>query len=330
MSLSLNPYKSIISLRNTLFDSGVLNSKKLPLPVISVGNIATGGSGKTPLVMFLSKYFREKGKLPMILSRGYKSELEGDWGLVSADDGSFSEAVNRYGDEPVLMHEALEDVPIVVGKKRFQSAIKALDFFGDRRRPKPDLAILDDGFQHRQLEINVDLLLWDLAQKTINMIPFGSLREPVSSVSRADALILIDRGVSSSENSLSSAPKHENTFKISLETVFPGLKEGDSVVLVSAIAKPGQFRAQAEKAGLDIKAEYIYRDHFAYKDSDIKDWLSAAEKFDASILTTRKDEVKLRDALHGEERLKVAEQAVKEDKELIDFMNWLENRLVQE
>ncbi len=182
MSVSrMNPFSIIfgsgVAIRNTLFDRGIFKARTLQGPVISVGNISVGGSGKTPFVILLGQLLLDRGIKFDILSRGYGRRSRGA-ALVdpagSADD---------FGDEPLLIARKL-NVPVVVGEDRCEAGVFAENKFG------PQIHLLDDGFQHRSLARNFDIVLASQEDANDRLLPGGRLREPLASLRRADAVVL--------------------------------------------------------------------------------------------------------------------------------------------
>ena len=162
---------------------GFFISKKLPTKVISIGNITTGGTGKTPAVIFLTKTLSKKGIKCAILSRGYGRKTAGT--QLVTDGGAVVTDWRNFGDEPSLMAKSLPGIPIVVDSKRHRGGMFLIDNFN------PEVILLDDAFQHRRIERDLDIVLINGKDKRSDyrLLPFGLLREPLSSLKRADALI---------------------------------------------------------------------------------------------------------------------------------------------
>ena len=177
-------YRATIFWRNVLYNYKFFISRKLPTRIISVGNITTGGTGKTPAVIYLAQKLLQKGTTVAILSRGYGRKTAGTQ-LVTDGEKSVDDWRN-FGDEATLMAQKLKSVPIVVDENRYRGGLFLIDKF------KPDIIILDDGFQHRSLERNCDIVLLNSQDQPADhkMIPYGNLREPCRHLTRADALIL--------------------------------------------------------------------------------------------------------------------------------------------
>ncbi len=170
-------YGAATALRNTLFDRGVLSSRRLQQPVVSVGNLSVGGSGKTPFVIALGELLKARGIRFDVLSRGYRRKTRGV--LVVETDGNAAD----FGDEPLLIARRL-GVPVIVGESRYEAGRLAEQKF------QTQLHILDDGFQHRSLARDFDIVLMTERDFDDRLLPSGRLREPLSSLRRADAIVL--------------------------------------------------------------------------------------------------------------------------------------------
>lgn len=280
-------YGAGIALRNRLFDRGVLPSLRLEQPVVSVGNLSTGGTGKTPFVIALGELLKERGISFDVLSRGYGRSTRGV--RVVDPNGSPSD----FGDEPLLIARAL-GVPVVVGESRYDAGLAAQQSFPSR------LHVLDDGFQHRALARDFDIVLVTAADFDDRLLPSGRLREPLSSLRRADAVIL-PAGFSAENVELRDKPIWRMTRNFLLPEV-PA-----SPVVFCGIARPQQFFAQLRVAGVTPAAEIVFRDHHAYGRNDVQVLLNARRQLGAGgFLTTEKDMVNLGDLRASLDPLAVA------------------------
>ena len=171
-------YAAILIIRNWFYDCRFLKSKQLPCTVISVGNIVSGGTGKTPVVIWIAKALQEAGRRPVILLRGYHREEKTPPTHVVSDGREILASVETSGDEAVMMARELPSVPVLIGKDRYETGCHAL------QRLKCDVLILDDGFQHRKLARDLDIVTVDATQPfgTKKLLPAGTLREPISAV----------------------------------------------------------------------------------------------------------------------------------------------------
>ncbi len=267
-------YTAATTLRNTLFDRGVLSSRRLEQPVVSVGNLSVGGSGKTPFVIALGELLKARGIRFNVLSRGYGRKTRGV--LVVEPNGNAAD----FGDEPLLIARRL-GVPVVVGENRYAAGRVAEQKF------QPQLHILDDGFQHRSLARDFDIVLMTERDFDDRLLPSGRLREPLSSLARADAVVL-PAGLAVDHPALRPKP----TWRIERKLVLPNLPSAP--IVFCGIARPEQFFGQVRAAGITPAAEVEFRDHHAYGRSDIERLLGMGVKLGAGgFLTTEKDAVNL-------------------------------------
>ncbi|MDQ7838414.1 MAG: tetraacyldisaccharide 4'-kinase [Thermodesulfobacteriota bacterium] len=178
-------YGQIMRLRAKLYDFGLFKTRSLPCRVISIGNLTLGGTGKTPLTIWLARYLKDKGQKVAIVSRGYKAKNKGSVSIV-ADGQRTLLGPDEAGDEPFMMASSLPGVPLLIGKKRFPVGMRAIEDFS------PDVVLFDDGYQHLGLARDLNLLLLRTVKPFGNgrVFPAGTLREPLSALKRADAFIL--------------------------------------------------------------------------------------------------------------------------------------------
>ena len=178
-------YGGIVRLRRKLYRRGLLTRKELPCPVISVGNLAVGGTGKTPMVIHLAVHLEMLGYRCAILSRGYKGAAETKGAVVSDGKTILCEA-RQAGDEPYLMATQLHGVPVLVGRDRYTAGMEAV------KRYRPDVILLDDGYQHLRLKRDLNIVLMDAEHPFGNghLLPRGTLREPVDALHEADVVVL--------------------------------------------------------------------------------------------------------------------------------------------
>jgi len=267
-------YGAATALRNALFDRGVLASRRVEQPVVSVGNLSVGGSGKTPFVIALGELLKARGIRFDVLSRGYGRKTRGV--LIVDPDGNAAD----FGDEPLLIARRL-GVPVVVGESRYEAGQVAEQKF------QPQLHILDDGFQHRSLARDFDIVLMTERDFDDRLLPSGKLREPLSSLARADAVVL-PAGLVVDHPALRRKP----IWRIERQFVLPSLPPAP--VVFCGIARPEQFFAQVRAAGVTPAAEIEFRDHHAYDRSDVERLLAMRAKLAAGgFLTTEKDAANL-------------------------------------
>lgn len=286
-----------VKARKLGFDKGLIPVHRISgVTVISVGNLRAGGSGKTPFSMYLSQMFQDRGEKTALLLRGYKGRMEARGGLVSNGDGPLVNACEA-GDEAFMAAHRLQGVQVHVGSDRVASAKRAKE--GGAR-----VLVLDDGFQHRRLKRNLEILLTcpeDLHPNT-KLLPAGPLREPPSSLSRGDLIC----GLVSDWKGKSSPP--EILFKY-VPSCFvyaePGRKpqqipldkfREQPIYLVSGIARPNRFANTADAAGLKISGHSVFGDHHRFRAKDLRTIRSSANATGATaIVTTEKDLVRMGD-----------------------------------
>jgi tetraacyldisaccharide 4'-kinase len=274
----LNPlatiYGGIVQTRNALYDRGWKRARRLDGPVISVGNLSAGGSGKTPFVLLLGELLKQRGIKFDVLSRGYGRRSRG---VLLVDPGGQPQ---QFGDEPLLIARKIE-VPVIVGEDRFAAGRFAESKFG------PEFHVLDDGFQHRRLARDFDIVLVTPQDANDKLLPAGRLREPLSSLLRADAVVLASGAAADS-------------FPLEGESVWR-VKRGITPrqvpprpIVFCGIARPQNFVLQLRAANIEPAAEAFYRDHHAYVEKDIRELLELKQRSEAGgFVTTEKDAVNL-------------------------------------
>ena len=274
-----------------------MKPKKLPVKVISVGNISLGGTGKTPAIIFFANHLIKNGKKIGIVSRGYGRKNKDTKILINADNNS---NVEDYGDEPIFLSNALRNVPIAVGKNKFNAALQLIE------KNKVDVLLFDDGFQTRKIYRDLDIVLLNAFNgiKDYKMFPLGMLREPVKCIARADFVIftkdnlinpksevshLIGKYIN--DNAFYSAYKLEKIFSQSSKDNF----NKDKVIAVSGVGDPRSFESSLLKENVSILYHFKFRDHHNYDQADVNNIVKASKTMNAlSIVTTEKDYVKLK------------------------------------
>ncbi|MCX5782105.1 MAG: tetraacyldisaccharide 4'-kinase [Elusimicrobia bacterium] len=282
-------------------DRRITKTRKLPKPVISIGNITWGGTGKTPLVIKTARYLISLGLKPCILTRGYKKK-ENKIVLVS-DGKNMLVPAEISGDEPYLISESVPGAIVVSGSDRFNSAKMVLDKFS------PDVFILDDGFQHWDLERDLDIVCINVLNPFGNglLIPSGILREPLSSLKRADIVVLnncdLSKNTESIEKKLISEagiqpiraeynPVQLTRIKDKKISAISELKD-KPIVALSAIGENIGFKKTLEKLGLNVIQHFKFRDHHWFSKKDIKKvFASVSDR--SYIVTTAKDSIRLK------------------------------------
>ncbi len=299
------PYGLLIRGRNQLYEHGWLTQHRLPRPVISVGNLTVGGTGKTPIVMWVANWLRGRGKRVAILSRGYRRKHASEFLLVS-DGQKCLTSPAEGGDEPFLMAQRCPEVVIAVGKKRYELGLWVLN------QVDVDCFVLDDGFQHLRLHRDCNLLLVDALDERglAGMLPVGRLREPICEARRATAILLTRMDQASRPSAVlntlqsglgkSISPIHVQFFPCEVINVRTGqVQSGDwfsgkHAVIVSGIGNALSFRQTVQQMGVTILETFAFPDHFSYSDDSLDAIRRQAQRRKAEIIvTTEKDSVKL-------------------------------------
>jgi tetraacyldisaccharide 4'-kinase len=297
-------YGGLVGARNSLYDRRVLRSRRLQGPVISVGNISTGGSGKTPFVILLGELLKAREIRFDVLSRGYGRKTRG---VLLVDPGGLPQ---EFGDEPLLIARRLQ-APVVVGENRYEAGRFAESQFGSQ------LHLLDDGFQHRALARDFDIVLVTPEDARDRMLPAGRLREPLHSLKRADAIVLTS-GASPEAFPLAG----KMAWRVRRGIVAQGIPPRP--IVFCGIARPQNFVLQLRAAGIDPVAEAFFRDHHAYTETDVRDLLQLQRRSEAGgFVTTEKDAVNLGPYLAGFASLAVVPVKM----ELADAENSLDKML---
>ena len=267
-------YGAVVRARNEAYERRWLPSRALEGQVISVGNLSAGGSGKTPFVMLLGELLKTRGIQFDVLSRGYGRSSRG---VLLVDPGGLAQ---QFGDEPLLIARKLQ-VPVVVGEDRYEAGRFAESKFG------PRLHLLDDGFQHRGLARDFDIVLVTPQDAKDKLLPAGRLREPLSSLSRADAVVLAS-GASPDQFPVQG----KIVWRVKRGIAAQGIPERP--IVFCGIARPQSFVLQLRAANVEPAAEAFYRDHHAYTEQDVRELLKLKQKSEAGgFVTTEKDAINL-------------------------------------
>lgn len=278
--------------------------RRLSRPVVSIGNLSVGGSGKTPLTVAVAQALAARGERPAILSRGYARRGAGPGVVVVSDRHAVQAGVETSGDEPQLMARRLPGVPVLVSTDRHAAGVVAEREFGCT------VHLLDDGFQHLGLARAADVLLLSEVDVRGRVLPAGRLREPVASAWLADAWATFDASPESllaalaaqsgtARGGRSAPPLFALTATVGAPLAVvpwaaPVAVEPGPVVAVAGIANPARFFASARAAGYTVTRQLIYRDHHWFTADDWRAIAAAAAADGArAILTTEKDAVRL-------------------------------------
>ena len=281
-----------VRLRNSLYDSGRVRANRLAGPVVSVGNISVGGAGKTPFVIAIGELLKQRAIEFDVLSRGYRRSTKG---VLQVDP---SGAPAEFGDEPLLIARRL-NVPVIVGESRYHAGAWSEGKYG------PRFHLLDDGFQHRRLARDFDIVLVTAADLADRLLPAGRLREPLASIRRADAVVIADdvnpthlplhgdqalwrirRGI----EILPLRCPASSAVGVSSETE----TDTETLLVFCAIARPLRFVDDLQKAGVRVAEQLPFPDHHRYSAADIETLLANARKSGATgFITTEKDLINL-------------------------------------
>lgn len=296
-------------LRRMLFGIHILKRIKISCPVISVGNLTLGGTGKTPTVIHIAELLLRNNRRPVVISRGYGRKDEAETIIVS-DGHSLLVNTRIGGDEPVLIGSKLSGIPVIVGKKRDQAALLALQRFN------PDVVILDDGFQHLRLQRDLDIVLLDSGNPfgSGKLFPAGILRELPGALKRAHAVLITKIDGTSEVTALKEAIQRNTRARIFTSHQVPvdlidyssndikpvSALRGSKVLALSGIARPDSFTRLLTSLGANVVAVCTYPDHFDYQKSDLAAvFQRAADEKISMIVTTEKDAIRLKN-LHAE------------------------------
>ncbi|MEP6801005.1 MAG: tetraacyldisaccharide 4'-kinase [Acidobacteriota bacterium] len=320
-------YDRILEARAERYATGRSRSSRLSRPVISVGNLTVGGTGKTPFVLHLAERFLLQGRRPAILSRGYGRRSR-DVVVVSKGDGPLV-GPEEGGDEPVLLAERLRGAIVVVAPRRADAARSAEAF-------APDVFLLDDGFQHLSVRRDLDLLLLDASDPfgAGRYPPFGRLREPLSALRRADGYVFTRSSAGHpTPDEVSTVVRANPAAPVFTARIFPeGLTapsgasaaRPERALAVCGIATPASFLGSLAAIGIDPAEWLVFPDHRRYSERDVRRIVAAAKRSEsAAVVTTEKDAVKLA----GRLPLPLLTLRLKVEVHEKGFYPWIEERL---
>jgi tetraacyldisaccharide 4'-kinase len=324
--------------RLALYRLGLLPVHRLPLSVISIGNLIVGGTGKTPHTAIIADYFKRRGKKVVILSRGYGGEKSAQGAVISSPEKIIG-TIQEGGEEPFWLAKRLPGVAVVIGKNRYQSGLLS------RKRWGAELAILDDGFQHVGLEREVNILLIPAHQPfgTGGLLPLGTLREPRSQIKRADVVII--------SHTEMIAAREQSALEGQVKALHPGAPvffsrhvpqgvwkypegefrplswlKGRRVLAFCGLGQPESFRHSLKTLEVELVGLRTFRDHQVYQEKDKHRLLEESVSLKAEVLmTTEKDALKLGNWPEGRAELLVLAIGV----EIPDANFWdvLENKI---
>ncbi|CAB5084922.1 Tetraacyldisaccharide 4'-kinase (EC [Olavius algarvensis associated proteobacterium Delta 3] len=302
-------YGGMTKLRAGAYGRGYLSVRRLPCRVVSVGNLVLGGAGKTPMTIYLAQQLQSMGFRTAVVSRGYGGRAERTGGIVSNGDRLLMGSADA-GDEPYMMARILRGVPVLVGRDRYLAGKAAVGAFS------PEVIILDDAFQHLRLYRDIDLLLLDASNPFGNghHFPRGMLREPISGLSRADAVVMTrwpgdippvpSTGVPACRKGSQRLPLFHTAHVPHIRRMDPGRTSRDIptiqdaaadaspavVFAFSAIARNSDFVNSLNSAGYTVMGTRFFPDHHRYSEGEIRGIIEAAKGVNAGMLaTTEKD-----------------------------------------
>ncbi len=294
---------SIMRIREKLYTHNLFSRTKLSVPVISVGNLVLGGTGKTPMIRYLAKFLQKNGMQPAIISRGYKGKAANEYNIVS-DGKSLLLSAEDAGDEPFMLASSLPTVPVLTGKKRTNPAAKAMEMGAD-------CLLLDDGFQHLAIERDLDIVLFDATYQAGNsrLLPGGPLREPISALARADCFVV----TGTTEKNRTRAEKFAALLRQKFSSTPVFLADRSALIFEDlqqqslaaeklgpcfafcGIAVPQRFAQSLEESSINLCGFTSFTDHAQYTQSQLEKIEKEAGKYGAqALVTTEKDAVKIR------------------------------------
>ncbi len=297
----------IYRIRRFLYTYGFFSRRHFQVPVISIGNVTFGGTGKTPFTLWVGEYLNSECKKVMVLMRGYRGKLENSFGILKSGRRLGFNPF-EYGDEALLLARRLKNASIVVGKKRADN----LEFYFEKE--KPDAVLLDDGHQHIQLGRRLNVVLFDslMALDRYKVAPRGYLREGMTALKDADLIVLgrcdlvepdkikelkdfigcyLSPGVPFAEIKYAPSGFFDSSYrlKFNLEQI-----QGRKAICVVGIASPESFFNLVEGLGADVIEKISLPDHHFFSTEEAKKYLQLADQNDAFLVTTEKDMVKMR------------------------------------
>jgi tetraacyldisaccharide 4'-kinase len=290
------PFAIVIFFRNLLYDYGIFKIKKLNKPVISIGNISMGGTGKTPIIEMLITYFLKNKKKIAVISRGYKRKSQGP--VIVSDGKELLASSDNSGDEPFQIAKKFPNVVVGVDSDRVRIA-SLMD-----KKYSIDLFLLDDAFQHRKIYRDIDILTINarMLPYTDHLFPYGTRRDILNSMKRADVSLITKNFSNNYDEIANELNKYANTQTFNTrydvvsinnykrEVFSNEMIKGRKVIIFCGIADPNYFKIQVESLGAMILKTFYYRDHYDFTIKDINNIFTYANINDVDImLTTEKD-----------------------------------------
>jgi tetraacyldisaccharide 4'-kinase len=325
-------YGRATAIRRSWYERHPSSRRRLARPVISVGNLAVGGSGKTPIVAALACMLVEMGHRPAILSRGYARRKAGEGVTVVSDGHRMVATVDESGDEPLMLARALPAVPVLVSGDRFLSGSLA------EHRLGASVLLLDDGFQHLQLARTIDLLVVSVTDLDDQVLPAGRLREPLAAARAADALLV--HGGDDARERVAARLGRKPAFDVRvafepLQRLAAGqatagerpVEGRHRVLAVAGIARPERFVDALRQQGHEVVGAMMFRDHHWFTPDDVARVVAAARNAGADLVaTTEKDAVRV-EALAAASGMTWAVLPMRASIHPAAFRGWIADRL---
>ena len=297
----------VYRIRRSLYEYGVLKKMTFKVPVVAVGNLSFGGTGKTPTIIWLADWLISHNLTPVVLTRGYKGQLEHSSGLLKSGQ-KFRLNPFDYGDEPLMISNKMTRGAVIVGKDRGKNLLK---YFSE---VKPDIVLLDDGFQHLQIYRSFNIVLFDatMPMNLYKVAPLGYLREGMTALKDADAIVISRADMVPAEKLnqlISTISEHFHhrpplaltkytpvgVFDVHDKYIFSVHElKGLKAIAVTAIASPDSFYKYLEGFGVEITDKVSFPDHYFFTPEDVNDLLIKASQQSAVILCSEKDMVKMK------------------------------------
>jgi len=332
-------YGWIMGVRERLYVRGVLPSRSLPCRVVSIGNLVAGGTGKTPMTIFVARLIQSLGYRVVVVSRGYRGRMEPSGGVVS-DGRTILAGPEDAGDEPYLMAKILTGIPVVVGRRRWEAGMLAVQRFD------PHCIVLDDAFQHRRLQRDLDVVLLDSRSPVGNghLLPRGRLREPLSALQRAQAVVFTRCQAPVGPDLLKRLPAHCRVFysvhtplirastapagDASSDVTAMAMLHGRRVLAFAGLADNRQFFDLLRQSGCRTTRTLAFADHHRYTVGDLDHISRMAVETGADVLvTTFKDWVKLENVRSWPLPLVAVDVTIKLTHQERGFRSFLSNAL---
>ena len=304
-------YRALSWWRNFFYNIGFFISRRVSVPVVSIGNVTVGGTGKTPATLFTAEHLLNLGFKVGILSRGYGRRTSGT--VVVSDGQRVLSSVEEAGDEPYLMAKRLPQVPVLVDEDRYRGANAMIDQF------HPDILVLDDGFQHRGLARDCDIVLLDASASLAeyHIFPRGELREPIEALRRADLVVWTRFNLGAPAPAIKErvealgVPQVTSDMPVGAQlldvatgkAVPPEQLRGERVLAFCGIVRPANFYGALMELGLEPETVRYYPDHYRYSPEDLRYLSELTEGNRLVMLTTEKDAVKLERGFVAEHRV---------------------------